>query len=66
MQRTFNDGLNFSSETFGFLKGTRIGLFFGNQWFYGRVDKDDHGWHLVDENGNIVGLRSGIKARLWF
>jgi len=51
---------------FGFLRGARIGLFFGEQWLYGQIDKDEHGWHLVDENGNIVGLRSGIKARLWF
>ena len=45
---------------------TPMTIFFGEQWLYGQIDKDEDGWHLVDENGNIVGLRSGIKARLWF
>ena len=63
LQLTFDGGLNFS---IGFLKGAKIGIFFGDQWFYGLVDKDEHGWHLVDESGNIVGLRPGMKARLWF
>ncbi|MGQ9824185.1 MAG: hypothetical protein ACUVSK_04195 [Desulfotomaculales bacterium] len=47
-------------------KGAKIGIFFGEQWFYGLVDKDEHGWHLVDESGNIVSLRPGMKARLRF
>jgi len=66
LQLTFDGGLNFSSGTFGFLKGVKIGIFFGDQWLYGWVDKDEHGWHLVDESGNIVGLRPGMKARLRF
>lgn len=65
LQSTFDGGLNFSSGTFGFLKGVKIGIFFGDQWVYGRVDKDEHGWHLGDKSGNIVGLRPGMKARLW-
>ena len=66
LQMTFDGGLNFSRGTFGFLKGNKIGVFFGKKWFYGLVDKDEHGWHLVDESGNIVGLRPGMKARLRF
>ena len=66
LKPTTDGGLNINGGPFGFLKGARIGLFFGRQWLYGRVDKDEYGWHLVDESGNIVGLRPGMKARLWF
>ncbi|MEW6275705.1 MAG: DUF5348 domain-containing protein [Bacillota bacterium] len=64
LKPTIDGGLNING--FGFLKGSRIGLFFENRWLYGRVDKDEHGWHLVDEGDNLVSLRPGIRARLWF
>lgn len=66
LKPTNDGGLNINGGMFGFLKGTAIGVFFGNQWLYGRVDKDEHGWNLADENGNIIGLKPGLKARLWF
>lgn len=65
LQPTEDGGLNINGGTFGFWKGAKIGLYFGHHWLYGRVEKDEHGWHLADDNGNILGLKPGVKARLW-
>lgn len=48
LQSTEDGGLNINGGTFGFWKGAKIGLYFGNHWLYGRVEKDEQGRHLTD------------------
>jgi len=45
-------------------KNKKISLLFQGQWLDGHVQKDDHGWHLADNSGNLLGLRPGVRVRI--
>lgn len=63
---TIDGGFGIGNNTFRLFENHKIDIFFNNRWLSGVVSKDEYGWHLKDDDGNIIGLRPGIKARQIF
>ena len=56
--------LTLRDEASCLLRDHRIAIFYYGSWIPGVVGKDEYGWYLKDDNGNITGLRPGTMARL--
>lgn len=63
LQPTDDGGFHINGGRFGYPKGTQIGVFFANRWLIGKVFNDEHGWYLTDNDGHILCLRTGMRAR---
>ncbi len=63
---TMSGALTIHDEVTCLLRNHKIAVFFNGNWLPGLLDKDEHGWYLKDDENNKVGLRPGIKARLFY
>lgn len=63
---TKDGGLGIGNDTFRLFENHKIGIFFNDRWLSGVVAKNELGWHLKDNGGNIIGLCPGIRARQLF
>ncbi|NLI11657.1 hypothetical protein [Pelotomaculum propionicicum] len=63
---TKDRGLGIGNDIFRLFENHKIGIFFNDRWLSGVVAKDEYGWRLKDDGGNIVGLCPGIRARQLF
>ncbi|MRS02443.1 hypothetical protein EG832_04335 [bacterium] len=64
LKPTADGSFGITGGPFGLHKNTKISLFFHDQWLDGHVAKDDHGWYLADNSGNLLGLRPGMRVRI--
>lgn len=49
----------------GLLKNTRVSVYFDGKWLACRIAKDESNWYLVDDKGHLLGIRTGVKVRLF-
>ena len=61
---TRNGTLTLYDEVSCLLRNHKIAIFFNDTWLSGIIAKDEYGWYLKDDNGNITGLRPGTMARI--
>ncbi|MDF9406755.1 hypothetical protein L7E55_00010 [Pelotomaculum isophthalicicum JI] len=64
LKATKDGALTIYDEASCLLRNHRIAIFFNGSWLPGLVVKDEHGWYLKDDSGNIIGLRPGTRIRL--
>lgn len=64
LKPTKNGYLTMNCEASCLLKNSKIAIFFNEKWLSGVVTRDERGWYLKDDGGNLVGLCPGIRARL--
>jgi hypothetical protein len=64
LKPTKNGYLTMNCEASCLLKNSKIAIFFNGKWLFGVVTRDERGWYLKDDGGNLVGLCPGIRARL--
>jgi hypothetical protein len=64
LKPTADGSLGITGGPFGLPKNKKISLLFQGQWLDGHVAKDDHGWYLADNSGNLLGLRPGVRVRI--
>jgi len=43
----------------------KLSIYFDGKWLACKIEKDENGWYLVDDNGHLLGLRPGVKVRLF-
>jgi len=65
LKPTSDGGFGISEGPFGLLKNTRLSIYFDGKWLACKIEKDENGWYLVDDNGHLLGLRPGVKVRLF-
>jgi len=65
LRPTDDGGFGISEGAFGLLKNTRASIYFDGRWLACKIEKDEIGWCLVDDKGHLLGMRPGVKVRLF-
>jgi hypothetical protein len=65
LKPTGDGGFGISEGPCGLLKNTRVSIYFDGRWQACRIAKDESGCYLVDDKGYILGIRPGVKVRLF-